>query len=354
MVASSPAGKPPVYICGTYHKYVKTGSIKDCPCKRNRVHQDDIEPYLIKYLAETKALVEVFLQKPDGDGLTDMLEKQEGDAWEGFAQGLRRILAYLAAYHPADHQAIIRDDLRRAREEAAAGKVKQPGTGQLRESCREAIGVGKDTPPDFVADLLKCYAARHDPARLQADIDKLDAEHTATAERWADAPTPLVREKAQKKLAELEAEIKEKQAQLEDASAVVETYYQEMRSLHNAIVAAQEAASSKRGERKMRRVADIYRRVIRRIDCRFADTGAKGGGFRKKGSDLVEIRIEPHIGDVLQYQVEPGVGSSPETEAAQYLNRSVKRAVPDRAEPGDALQPSPPPPVEPSNAPRSP
>src|SRR5205814_762637 len=126
--------------------------------------------------------------------------------WWEFMLGMEGLKSYLVRHHPEEFDAI------------------------LQEACTEDA-----TEYEFIHACIECYRAHFDPSRLKAEVERLEAEHTAMMERWADLPTAISKEKARERFAELEARIGQLRRQQEDLAELVETHYHEMLDLETAI-----------------------------------------------------------------------------------------------------------------------
>jgi hypothetical protein len=293
------------YMCGTYQKAVCRGTRKECQCLRNGVFQDVLEGYVNRYLEESGQRLQLLTEAPDDSHLTDRLAEQEGTAWQGFVEGIGRLTGYLAQHHPDDYAAILDQAHRRAAEDRQAedGPAAAPGSllahfGQrLKDACQADRGDATPSHDDFVADCLASYRSLHDPAALEADITRLETEHSEMYRRYADLPTPRAQAKAKAELLEVEARIAELERQREDAASVVEQCYREMHDLQQAIANAKLAMASETGDRALRQRAEALRAVIQRIECTFTATGQSGRGYGKASSRLSAVTIYPVVGD---------------------------------------------------------
>jgi hypothetical protein len=196
---------------------------------------------------------------------------------ECFSDGLHRLCDYLAAYHPTDYNALL----------------KEHEGGDLRL---------------FMADCLDVYEANFNPARFTASIDQLQAEHDELMERWSDLPTKLAKEKAQAKFAELETRIDELKQQQENAAEAVWSYYRQMSDLQVAIVEAQKAMQGEATSQALRRRAEAIRGVVQRIEVTFTATGYIGRmGRGRPNAKLTRVTICP-VGNegVWHYSVPQG------------------------------------------------
>jgi DNA invertase Pin-like site-specific DNA recombinase len=308
MVAAGTAASPfACYICGTYQRYAKAKDGHHSPCRRHPVFQYEVEPFIEQYLVEAGKRLDLLLNpKPTDNVQTSMMERMELDAWRGFTAGLHRLIDYLAQHHPDDYARIVEED--RQRHEALRHPLRPLTAEQLAEVLAEVDYTRPLPPPTaadagaFVADLLGAYSANFDAAKVAAEVAKLEAEENDLMKKWADLPTARTKALAKEQLQELEQRIEELKSQQQDAAAVVEGHYREMRTLQASIRAARREAKSGEGERAVRRRAEALRKVIWKITCRFVATGVKGGGFRKRGTRLASVTIEPLIGEGVTYQ----------------------------------------------------
>jgi hypothetical protein len=303
----------------------KKGDVHECRCRRNGVFQDQLEGYVNRYLEETGKRLELLTGDLEAGNLTGRLEAQEAGHWRTFRDGIERLTNHLMVHHPEEDAALLEDFARQAAEdeanlraaEASSGYV--PGTLAKKFGRRltEALEAAKKPNPnvatnDFVEACVACYRANFDPAGLTAEIGRLEAEHTAMMEQWADLPMPRAKEKAQERFAALEARIDELKQQQEDAGEVVTTAYREMYDLKMAIAKAKLAMKSEAGEQALRQRAEAIRAVVQRIECTFVATGQTGGGWGRKNARLAKVTIYPVVGDSVEFTADsasPGVRS---------------------------------------------
>jgi DNA invertase Pin-like site-specific DNA recombinase len=307
----------PEYICSTYDNAVREKRRSESTCLRNGVLQVELEPFIDRYLAETGKRLEILTDGMDVDHLTGKLEGQQADSWRGFEEGVDRLCNYLATYHPDEYDAIL-DEQRRQHEQTQEvfesvrqGTAKQAnlaaafkGTNvvEVYNECRKRKAPETPRHFDFVGQLLDSYRSNFDAGAIELDLAKLEAEHTALMDRWADLPTPRAKDKAKQKLAELEAKIDAMEKQKQDAAGVVEKHWKEMHDLQKAIQEARRAMTSESGERANRRRAEALRSVIERIECTFTATGIKAGRQGgQRSSRLASVTIYPLIGDAVEY-----------------------------------------------------
>jgi hypothetical protein len=290
------------YFCGSYFKAIQAGQRQECKCLRNGVFQDTLEVYLRRYLDEAGKRLDLLTGGPEADHLTDRLVEQEGGAWRGYYDGIERLTGYLAQHHPEEYNEILREYATRQVEADEAGSSSSHAGATrslvdlLGDRGRRAHEQHKDdetTPGGFVDACLAFYRSAFDPARLAAEVERLEAEHTALMGQWADLPTPRAKEKAREQFALLEARIEGLRRQQQDAASVVEQHYREIRDLQKAIADAKLAMQSKADERALRQRADALRAIVQRIECRFTATGQTGGGWGKKNARLVSVTIYP-------------------------------------------------------------
>jgi DNA invertase Pin-like site-specific DNA recombinase len=306
------------YFCGTYAKCCKEKRREESCCLRNGVFQDVLEEYVSRYLEETGRRLELLTQRPEGDCLTDRLEGQQDEAWQGFCDGLNRLTAYLAQHHPDEFAAVVQEDEARRADEEQNLLVNADSPGLPPSSLTRLGGKGldeaiqkamKSEPPSLPADpyIRECvsvYRSVFDPSRLTAEIEQLEEKHTVLMRRWADLPTPRAKEKAKKELAALEARIAELEQQRQNVAEIVEQHYRQMNDLQTAIGEAKRLMRSEAGERALRHRAEAVRAVIQRIECNFTATGETGGGWGKKNARLTSVTIYPVVGDSAAFPVD--------------------------------------------------
>jgi DNA invertase Pin-like site-specific DNA recombinase len=275
LVICTGCGKPMVaradrmeYYCGTWDKHRVRGTLADSPCLRNGVRQEVLEQFINRHLDETGRRLEMLTQAPDVDaGLTGKLERQEDRHWWEFALGLERLQGYLRKNHPQEYRELMAD-------------------------CWDH---GEDEPREgFVEACIEYWRANFDPDKLEGEIERLDAKHTAVMQQWADLPTPLAKEKARTQLADLEARIEALRRQQEDLGDVVATHYDQMNTLRTAIDDAERAMQGEADARAKRQRAEALRAVLCRIECEFALTGKRGtSGPGQAGSRLLGVEFVP-------------------------------------------------------------
>jgi DNA invertase Pin-like site-specific DNA recombinase len=303
----------PEYCCGTYHKALREGRRSECKCLRNGVFQDVLESYVGRWLEETGRRLEMLVEGQEPDPATGQLEGQEAATWEAYKEGVVRLTAYLVEHCPDEYAAILRDDEERREAEEAAGGPAPPGTLARRfgRTLDDAVQAHANDPArtyhqttgeeSFVNACLAAYRAEFDPAAVDAEVRRLEAEHTKAMERWADLPTPRAKEKAAKELAALEARIADAERQREDAAGAVAAALQELHDLQDAIHSAKEAMRAEGGASALRRRAEALRAVVQRIECTFAATGMTGKGAGRKNSRLVKVTVYPVAGDSAEF-----------------------------------------------------
>jgi DNA invertase Pin-like site-specific DNA recombinase len=268
----------PHYYCGTYHRHARLKSLESCKCLRNAVFQETLEGFVSRFLDETGRRLEILTSELDP--ATAKLEEKESEAWGKFREGLRRILAYLAENHLDEY--------------VWAMSGNDPGRG-LRD------------PEEYVEQVLVLYRQHYDPKATEAELKRLEEEHSALMRRYADLPTPRAKEKAAAELAALEARISEAERQREDVAGVVEGLHREMLDLRSAIESAKTAMRSETGERALRQRAEAIRGIVQRIECSFTATGKKGGGPGRANARLAAVTIYPVTGDAAEFPGESDV-----------------------------------------------
>lgn len=159
------------------------------------------------------------------------------------------------------------------------------------------------TVPDFVARCIDAYRANFDPAMIEAELARMNAEHDKELEERRSLSTPLARKKVDARLAALEARMEALQQQQSDLAGRVEMQYREVAALRDAITSAKFASRKESGERAMRQRAEMIRAVVHRIECSFTATGKTGGGPGQRNARLVKVTIYPLVGAATDYAV---------------------------------------------------
>jgi DNA invertase Pin-like site-specific DNA recombinase len=342
------AGDRYEYRCGSYAKAIREGwrTIRkdgetvrvsrdgaECRCLRNGVFQDTLEGYVERYLEETDRRLELLTDGLDPDSHTDRLQQEASEHWEAFRDGVERLTGYLARHHPEEYQAILREFAEShaagERDRADDGSPSRPGgkrslaeqLGKRGRDAHERFKGQKTTPGGFVDACVACYHVNFDPAAVAAEVDRLEAEHTALVEQWADLPTPRAKEKARERFAEVETRIAGLRRQQENVSEVVEQHYRDMLDLQRAIRDAKTALQSGAGERALRRRAEALRAVVQRIECTFTATGETGGGWGKKSALMTKVTFYPVVGDSVELSAD-SKGTVLYSSAHSRMNRT--------------------------------
>jgi DNA invertase Pin-like site-specific DNA recombinase len=263
------------FFCGSYHEAARAGKLAECKCLRNSISQQDVEPFIDRYLTEAGHRLDIMTDGMDADHLTERLEQQESGHWQEFALGLERLQAYLSRHHPAEYSAILDDS-----------------------HSEDA------TPHEFVTACLDAYKKHFDPSTVKAELDQLEAKLSKLMDQWADLPTPRAREKAKESFTELEARIDRLKQQQEDASAVVEQHYYDMLDLQEAIRKAREAMHGGMSESALRQRAGQLRGVIERIELTFTATGKRKSGPGNQSARLVKVTFYPIVGESREYRAD--------------------------------------------------
>jgi DNA invertase Pin-like site-specific DNA recombinase len=323
------AGKGELY-CGTWDKCRRESRLADSPCQRNKVRHTVIEEYLDKYLTEAKTRLDLLTAQGGETVLLGRLEGQEESAWRGFRDGFSRLMAYLSRYHPVEHDRLVEDADAQRREEqawmAAAQEDVPPPPGGLAayleakgitDSDLEALAAAPfdagsiHTAPDLIVAAVDLYRRLFDPARMQEDIDRLQAEYDAMVDGWRDLPTPAAKARAGEKLAAVEVDLADLKQQQESAAQVVEQQWRAIHDLQQAVATARNELKGKDGVQAARRKAQAVRGVLCRIACEFVPTGAKGkGGPGRAKSRLVALDFQPIAGLARRLEVEDNTGSA--------------------------------------------
>jgi DNA invertase Pin-like site-specific DNA recombinase len=313
------AGPRQEYHCGTYQKAAARGRLKECNCLRNGVFQDILEPVIDQWLEEVGHRLDLLTEGLDAKSLTDRLDGRETEASKNLADGIDRLERYLMEHHPEEYHDIrAEEEARLAEGEAiraatAAGAHTGPVprlTGKARAQLEAALKAHKDDPVDygpggFLRVLLDCYRANFDPAAVDAELARAEAELADRLEQWRDLPkVPAVQAKARERLKALGTRIDELKRQKENVAEVVSGYYRELDELQLAVIAAKSALRAGSGERALRQKAAKLRDIIDHIDCTFTATGQTGSGWGKKNSQLATVTIYPVAGDVAEFSAD--------------------------------------------------
>jgi hypothetical protein len=257
----------------------------------------------------------------DSEHLTDRLEGQEDAAWQSFTDGLTRLCEYLLEHHPDEYNALLQEESARQQDYDITPQTSTPGS--LARAAKRALTLPPASAPvlppnDFVRQCVATYRSVYDRAGIEAEIGKLEAEHTVLMHRYADLPTPRAKEKAKGELTELEARIEALEGQQQDMSDVIEGHYRQMTDLQAAIRAAKQAMTSANGERAIRHKAEALRGLLVEIRCEFVATGkglSKHVGPGQARSRLSAVTFLPIAGDARRYLAVPDSGNSDITVA---------------------------------------
>jgi DNA invertase Pin-like site-specific DNA recombinase len=329
------------YNCASWDRSRKTGLLDECPCGRHGVRQSLIENYLNRYLEESGKRLELLTHCPTAH-VSDRLTGQQESAWDGFCAGVDRLIRYLSEQHPKEYERLVVEaeaqweadveELVRVRKTPTSPRegtlVKRYGK-KLKDACEEALK--PDAPPvrpdAFISELLKSYQANFDPSGLDAEIARLDDEHTTQMRLWANPPTPLSKAKAAAELATLEGQLEELKRQREDVSAAVLGPWRDLQALSVAVVKATKDMHSGDGEHAMRQRAEALRSVLSCIECEFVVSAKRSlvtikrgehkgkrmgkGGPGQARSKLVALHFYPLVGDAMVLSVDgPEAGNA--------------------------------------------
>jgi hypothetical protein len=284
------------FFCSTYFKAIRQGLLKEgkfvdaqgqtheCKCLRNGICQDTLEGYIERYLEESGRRLELLCHGAHEDLFTgkvmpDGSVQIPGPLFEPllsknkqFVDRYDQLLNYIRDNDPAGWEELWRD-------------------------------VPEAQEPD-VETVAEVYRSGYDPAKIEDRLAELEGQHDILTEQCLKLTTRRAIDKANKKLADLEAQIKGLEEQKENLADIVEKEWQEILDLSQAVSEAQRAMLSETGERALRQRAQALRAVIQRIECTFTVTGHTGGGPGKKNSRLAAVTIYPVAGDTAQYEVQ--------------------------------------------------
>jgi DNA invertase Pin-like site-specific DNA recombinase len=312
------------YYCGTWDKARVRGALDDCPCQRNGVKQEVLEHYISEFLPEVQRRLDM-LKAGAGDGrLVRHLEGEQHTSWRAFNEGFDRLTAYLAEHCPDDYDALLREEheAQAANDADAAAQAAGEWRGadmaahvaslppEEQAVWQKALEKAKrDEPPacylpDDVADRLRLYHKHYDADALEAEIARLDAEHTRMLNRWADAPGRLAKDKARELVEELDGKIEALRQQQQDLAKVVDQHYRMVHDLDCQVADALKAMRDPASAEALRRRAEVLRGLLVQIRCRFQNTGKGGrggkGGFKSKPAS---VEFLPVAGDAIKVDV---------------------------------------------------
>jgi hypothetical protein len=276
------------YYCGTWHRHRTKGTLAESPCCRNGVRQAVLEEYVHRYLTDAgKKLDALTVGCPSADYLTNaVVDLTTGDTRIKGASPAGKLEGDLHSTHDAyvDNYLRLLDYVRDHDPEGWAAMWE--GLGDAHEPAVERA--------------VEAYRRCFDPSGLEADIEKLEAEHTALMRQWADLPTPRAKEKAKAELAALEARIEELEKQRQDIGATVTAQWSQVLDLALAVKETHRAMESEEGAHALRHRAEALRGLLVSINCEFVVTGKHSSGPGQAGSRLVAVEFLPVAGDGLR------------------------------------------------------
>jgi hypothetical protein len=344
LMYAAPGERRPKYLCSSYYKACRDYRLKEHRaaggCRRNGVFQDELEACVGRFLEETGHKLKLLTGGPPPDPATGRLEGQEADAWGAWCAGVDRMAAYVAEHCPREYAAVVAEAARRRDEmeaDALGARPAPPGSLERKYGRRvtDTVRATADDPVriygpgaeegDFVAAVLGLYRVHFDPKAVDAEVARLDKEHTALTHRYADLPTPRAKDKAARELAALEARIGELEAQRRDAAEEVAAALRQMHDLQDAIHAARQAMRAGSGDRALRLRAGRLRSVVRRIEVSFRPTGERRSG---RPTSLPEaVTVYPVEGDAATYPAPPRDAAPGVRYASSSIQRRTDRAA---------------------------
>jgi hypothetical protein len=312
-----------VYVCSSWDRSRKHGLLeryrgrqgKGGVCFRNAVKHGVLADLFGRYLEETGRRLDA-LTAPPADPAAARLNQAEGDTWSKYGEALGRLTAYLAAHCPDDYNRLLEADREQwqALGESRAAPCTLAGRfPEVDEAIKKAATIS--APADvidsrersFVDGCVRTYREHFDPRAVDADIARLEEEHTRLMRRYADLPTPRAREKAKLELAALESQIAQLEKQKADASGLVESYLEEIASLRRAVDEAYSAMRSASGEHAHRVVSAKARELLDRVECKFTSeegVGHTGRPGRPVLYRLASVTFVPKVGASRRYPAE--------------------------------------------------
>jgi DNA invertase Pin-like site-specific DNA recombinase len=325
------------YFCSTYFKAVREGRWRkgkgyaagECKCLRNPVTQDVLEGYVQRWLEETGTRLELLTSGLESSHLTDKLTEDVDAHWQAFFAGVERLTTYLSQHHPDDYNDIAAGFVSDAETDPADPTCDRTLAELLGERGRKAWDKYKGCdigPGGFVEACLDSYRTNFDPAALDGEIERLEAEHSTMMEKWADLPAHLTRarQKAEERMASLESRIEALRQQQQDAAEVVGKHWREILDLQKAVREARASLHTEAGERALKRKAAALRAVIHRIDCTFRPTAQAGQGWGKRATDLVRVTVCPVVGDAAVYEAEGSLRPSRDSSGVYRPLRAAR------------------------------
>lgn len=260
------------YFCanyGTYGKQNPTG------CRSNRVKAELLEQIVERYLGETHQKISELI------GAKSELEL---DAFTHLESGLNSQRDQL--------QNLMRQRSRLIRrvEESESDFENRIAAALIKP---EDLAEGGFVPVVSDGKIYDFLFEERKPT-LEAELSKLDAEHTDLLDRSLNLPAEarIARQKVSERLLGLEQRIESLREDLHcvnnDISGIVE-------ELQRRKVAIEEARAAIGEDSKFRRKSLLVKQVIVRVVCHFQDTEGKGNQPR---TELVRVEICPKEGDI--------------------------------------------------------
>jgi DNA invertase Pin-like site-specific DNA recombinase len=336
------------FYCSSYQSHWRNLRDDTPPCGRNPVLQDVIEPYLTRWLEESSTRLDL-MTRDDGAGRQNAETESHRAA---FAEGVKRLEAYLAEHHPVEYAAIIDEMDREARDQEqwqkdAGGDGPSSSPGPFLAGVPDLVAIHERHRHDrlkveiggtLVQRCLNVYRARVDEKAVRAELQKLRAEQARRVDEWRDLPdVKSVRDEVAAQMIKLDRRITALERQGSGLVELLETHWRELCDLQRRLhVAAEELA----GERDHRRLAECLRSCIRRISLRFRAVAKGPPG--KAHSELDSVTIEPVEGEAVTYPAENAHYGTPAVVRAGSRHSSGPcRSAPARPLPSTKPGPRP-------------
>lgn len=163
------------YFCGTYHKAAREKRVGECQCLRNGIFHDVLEGYVERWLVESGKRLSLLT---DGLGNADLirpLQREQDSHFDKLLENIDRLADYLAKHHAAEYTEVVERYNR------------EPGHGH-----------------DLIEALIETYQHNFNPKHVEAELQRLDAEHDALMQRSGNFSTPRAKAKATKELEAVE------------------------------------------------------------------------------------------------------------------------------------------------------
>jgi hypothetical protein len=255
------------YTCYNYRTY---GKNNPTGCRLHRVKSDVLEQVVEAYCAEAKVVINAMIEGGVSRELVMPLLEKLGDKESELFAVLRKMQEFVRPYLNAD---------------------------QLDQLGVEG-GIG-------ITDAYESYFQR-ERERLEKEFADKQAELERLIDNLGDIPADqtAAKEIAKKKIAAVDAEVRELDAQLEPLAERQAAIYAELATIDNNIAEATEALKGNATSRK----AEAVRKVIDKMILHFRYTNDKGN---KPSSVLDWLEVVPVAGNPSRYSFQNGMWPGP-------------------------------------------